>query len=112
MVKRLAAAYDARGFAACSCGKVWRHNMKARWFRTCGVLFACATLTLVACGDDSTPDAGAAGTSAGGSGGAGGSTSGSGGGGAGKAGGGGGGSMAITCGGSPCTVNGTLKSIN
>ena len=85
--------------------------MKARWFRTCGVLLACATLsTLVACGDDSTTDAGVAGTGASGT-----SASGTGGGGGtggSKAGTGGGGSAALTCGGVACTVNTTLKSIN
>jgi hypothetical protein len=85
--------------------------MKARWFRTCGVLLACATLTLVACGDDSTTDAGvagtgASGTSASGTGGGGGGTGGS------KAGTGGGGSAAVMCGGVACTVNSQLKMLN
>ncbi len=84
--------------------------MKARWFKTCGVLLACATLTLVACGDDEPSDAGVAGTgvagTSAGTGGGGGGTGGS------KAGTGGGGSMAVTCGGVACTVNSQLKMLN
>jgi hypothetical protein len=85
--------------------------MKARWFRTCGVLLACATMSIVACGDDDGDDAGTAGTGGGGAG----MTAGTGGGGTGggKAGSGGtGGSMAVVCGGQTCMVNATLKLVN
>src|ERR1700755_1191569 len=44
-------------------------RMKARWFRTCGMLLACASLSVfAACGDDSDSDAGVVGGSGGGSG--------------------------------------------
>lgn len=87
--------------------------MKARWFRTCGMLLACASLSVyAACGDDSGTDAGTAGI--GGTGGASGASGGAGAAGAaGKAGGGGSaGTAAVTCGGATCTVNGILKMIN
>jgi hypothetical protein len=86
--------------------------MKARWFRTCGMLMACASLSVfAACGDDSGSDAGL-----GGAGGAGGTSGASGAAGAagaaGKAGGGAGAAGAVSCGGKTCTVNATLKLIN
>jgi len=66
---------------------------------------------MVACGDDSTTDAGTAGTGAAGtSAGTGGASGG--GGAAGKAGGGAGAAGATMCGGVACTVNSVLKSIN
>lgn len=88
--------------------------MKARWFRTCGMLLACASLSFAACGDDSDSDAGVPG----GSGGAGGTTAGTTGGttagsGGAKAGSGAaGGGAPVVCGGTTCTVNSTLKLIN
>lgn len=85
-------------------------KMKARWFRTGGMLLACATLGMLgACGDDAAPPAaagsgGAAGI-AGASGGTAGVTAGRGGGGGGMTGG-------VMCGTATCTVNAVLKMLN
>jgi hypothetical protein len=111
IVNRSAAAYSAWACNLCL-RKGLETRMKARWFRTCGMLLACASLSVfAACGDDSGTDAGTAG--AGGAAGASGASGAAGAAGAaGKAGGGGGGSAALTCGGSACTVNATLKIVN